>query len=261
MNYEEFYAQIQLCEKEMKDILANQQKIFKRLSKSMEKGDLRSSAKDMTLLQSAQSSCQAVSAAMREALDGFDAKEYMESGGYASQMLECLESCGIDAKGEQGIYEVFPYKIKLDAENLDVYIDKRRVHCLRPQSLVNDIKAGRDKLMAASFNPLLFANELAVAYDMAIAIKGKAKPIAADADFYLTDLYKYLTPMRRFRRDYDVQSFAFDLSRLNLSDVRTVDDGRMLQFGPSRNNNRAIRVLDGDGHERFLATLRLYRDE
>lgn len=261
MNYEEFYAQLQIHEKEINDLLANQQKFFKRLSKNLEKGDLKNAVKDMMSLQSTQSDCQSAVNAMRETLDSFDSKKYMESGDYAAQMLEYLEKAGVDAKGEHNIYEVFPYKVKLDVENLDVYIDRKRIQCLRPKSLADDIKVSRDKLMAASFNPLLFANELADAYDVALAFKGKDKTVAADTDLYLVDLYKYLTPMRRFRRDYDMQSFAFDLARLNSSSVRTVDGGRMFQLGPSRNNTRAIRVLDGDGHERFLATIRFYFGE
>ncbi|MCL1872670.1 MAG: hypothetical protein FWF85_00960 [Clostridiales bacterium] len=261
MNYEEFYAKAQVQEKEIRDMLANQQKFFKRMAKNLEKGDLKSALKDMTLLQGVQSDYQPATAFMRETLESFDAKEYMESGDYALQMLEYLEKSGVDAKGEHNVYEVFPYKVKLDFESYDVYINKRRVQCLRPQSLAGDIKSSRDKLMAVSFNPLLFASELAHAYDLAVTLKSKNKPVAPDADFYLTDLYKHLTPMRRFRREYDLQSFAFDLARLNSSDIRTIDDGRSFQFGPSREQKRAIRILDGDGHERFLATIRFYRGE
>jgi len=260
MNYEELYAKILVHEKEIKDMMATQQKLFKRITKNIENGDLKNAVKDMTLLRGVQADGLSASASMSETLERFDAKEYMASGNYAAQMLEYLEKAGIDVKGEYTVYDVFPYKVKLDTENLDVYIDRKRVQCLRPQSLANYIKAGREKLMSASFNPLLFANELADAYDAAITIKSKGKPLSSDADFYLIDLYKQLTPMKRFRRDYDMQNFAFDLARLNSSDVRAVNDGRMFQFGPSRNNNKAIRILDEDGRERFLATIRFYRE-
>lgn len=260
MNYEELYTRVQAHEKEISDMLSSQQKLFKRMAKSLEKGDLKSAVKDLALLQGVQTECVNAAVSMDETLSGFDAAEYMQSGNFAEQMLQQLEKSGIDAKGEHNVYEVFPYKIKLDTENLDIYIDRKRVQCLRPLSLVNEIKSGREKLMSASFNPSLFANELAIAYDTAIAIKSRSKPVAADTDFYLTDLYKQLTPMKRFRRDYDIQNFAFDLARLHNSEVRAVDDGRMFQFGPSRNNNKAIRVLSEDGNERFLATIRFYNE-
>jgi hypothetical protein len=64
--------------------------------------------------------------------------------------------------------------------------------------------------------------------------------------------------MSRFRKDYDQQSFAFDLARLYLADEITLKDGRKFQFGPSRNNKKAIRILDSLGQERYLATIRFF---
>ena len=67
--------------------------------------------------------------------------------------------------------------------------------------------------------------------------------------------------MSRFRKDYDQQSFAFDLARLYGSDLEAAKDGRKLQFGPSRNIGRAIRILDKEGNEQYLATIRFFESE
>ena len=64
--------------------------------------------------------------------------------------------------------------------------------------------------------------------------------------------------MSRFRKDYDQQSFAFDLSRLYASGIDETKNGRKFQFGPSRLNNKAIRILDQNGQEVFLATIRFF---
>lgn len=64
--------------------------------------------------------------------------------------------------------------------------------------------------------------------------------------------------MSRHRKYYDQQSFAFDVARLYSSDVEVTKNGRKFQFGPSRNNGKAIRILDKDGKEQFLATIRFY---
>ena len=125
---------------------------------------------------------------------------------------------------------------------------------MRPQSFADIVKAGQEKLNKASFNALVFVNELSDAYDLAL-LKQEKKP---ESDIYLTSLYKFLAPMSRFRKDYDQQSFAFDLARLYAADVEETKNGRKFQFGPSRNNNKAIRILDKDGKEQFLATIRFY---
>ncbi|MCI9665624.1 MAG: hypothetical protein HFI46_17605 [Lachnospiraceae bacterium] len=38
-------------------------------------------------------------------------------------------------------------------------------------------------------------------------------------------------------------------------------DGRKFQFGPSRNIGRAIRILDKEGNEQYLATIRFFESE
>ena len=43
-----------------------------------------------------------------------------------------------------------------------------------------------------------------------------------------------------------------------MSEVEETKNGRKFQFGPSRNNGKAIRILDRDGQEQFLATIRFY---
>ena len=109
--------------------------------------------------------------------------------------------------------------------------------------------------MKASFNALTFANELADVYDLAL-LKLKRQP---EADIYLTNLYKFLAPMGRFRRDYDQQSYAFYLARLYGSGIKEIKDGRRIQFGPSREGNKAIRILDSQGREEYLSTIRFFR--
>lgn len=161
----------------------------------------------------------------------------------------------MDVKGEFPVYEMFPYKVKIDAENQDLYLDRKKVQCMRPQSFAKQVKAGQDKLMKANFNALTFANELADVYDLAL-LKMKKQP---EADIYLLNLYKYLAPMGRFRKDYDQQSYAFDLARLYSSGIEEIKDGRKIQFGPSRVVNKSIRILDSEGREEYLATIRFFQ--
>ncbi len=69
-----------------------------------------------------------------------------------------------------------------------------------------------------------------------------------------------MVPMSRSRRDYDMQSFAFDLARLYISKEDTAKDGRRSAFGPSRDGSQAIRILDDYGHEQYLSTIKFFND-
>ncbi|MCD7819979.1 MAG: hypothetical protein LUH07_13180, partial [Lachnospiraceae bacterium] len=182
---------------------------------------------------------------------------YFESGDFADQMLDICKEKNLDVQGEFPVYEMFPYRVKLDVENQDVYMDKKRIQCMRPASFVNTIQAGQEKLKKARFNAESFVSELEGAYDVAI-LKLNRKP---GSDLYLTSLYKFLTPMGRFRKDYDLQSFSYDIARLYeefIGGMTETKNGHAFDFGPARNNKKAIRILDTNGKEQFLATIRFF---
>lgn len=254
MNYEDFYQDLQPQEKNVKDGLASMQKLFKAVVREIDGGDVKSLIRDLEAMAQAVSAMSETIDTMKTAANGFDAKAYFESGEFAEQMLTACAEKGVDVRGETPVYEMFPYRVKLDIENQDLYLDRKKVQCMRPNSFVDIVKSGQEKLNKASFNALAFVSELADIYDLAV-LKFKKQQ---DADIYLTSLYKLLAPMSRFRKDYDQQNFAFDLARLYISGIEKTKNGRRFQFGPSREVGKGIRILDQTGKEQFLATIRFF---
>ncbi|MDD2296210.1 MAG: hypothetical protein WCS59_03795 [Sphaerochaetaceae bacterium] len=254
MDYEILLQEYQILEKALKDKNSQLVRLQKALAKEMIQGDLTGFTKDIQIIQDVNAEITQIIIEMQHLIASFDATAYFENGSFAQQMLQICEEQGVDIVGDFPLYEIFPYKVRIDVENQDIYIDRKKVSCVRPQSFVERVIKSKEKLMKASFNAGRFAEELASAYDLAL-IKSKKK---ADTDLYLQTIYKFLVPMSRFRKDYDQQSFAFDLARLYLADEITLKDGRKFQFGPSRNNKKAIRILDSLGQERYLATIRFF---
>lgn len=257
MNFEELFQKYQVLEKDLKDKMGILSKLSKAIGKEMNEGDLKSFNRDIETMQAVSGEQDRILSEMRQLAAAFDSIEYFNGGEFAEQMLAYCQDFGVDVKGEFPIYEMFPYKVKVDVENQDIYMDRKKLQCMRPQSFVKKVKAGQDKLLRAPFNAQTFANELADAYDLAVLKQGKQ----ADGDLYLINLYKLLAPMGRFRRDYDQQSYAFDLARLYSAGIKEIKDGRNIQFGPSKIGNKSIRILDLDGHEQFLATIRFYQGD
>lgn len=254
MNYEDLYQSLQADQKALKDSIASLQKLYKIISRELEGGDMKSLMRDLGFMKESANRLSESLDSYANTVDGFDSKAYFENGEFADQMLALCREKGVDVRGEFPVYEMFPYRVKVDAENQDLYLDRKKVQCMRPQSFVETVQKGQEKLNKASFNAQTFVNELADAYDLAL-LRLNRNP---ESDVYLTGLYKFLAPMSRFRKDYDQQNFAFDLARLYISEVEETKNGRKFQFGPSRNNNKAIRILDQDGREQYLATIRFY---
>ncbi len=259
MNYEELYSVLQGLEKELKDKQASGQRYYKNAVKDTESGDIKGLAKDLDSLLAALSEQKRIAESIKQNVESFDVKAYFKDGDFAEQLLESCQEKSIDVKGDYPVYEMFPYRVRIDEETQDIYLDKKRVQCVRPSALAKQVKTGQEKLMKASFNAQSFLNELADAYDLAM-MKAKGKK-APESDLYLTDLYKLMVPMARSKKEYDLQSFAFDLARLyaRTSEVKTVKDGRMYQLGPCREGKKAVRILDGEGKEEFLSTIRFYK--
>lgn len=255
MNYENLYQTLQPQEKMLKDSIASLQKLSKAAARRSENGDIRNLSRDLNTMAETIAAISSTLETLQETVERFDAKAYFESGDFAEQMLEACREKEIDVQGNFPVYEMFPYRVKLDAETQDVYLDRKKVPCIRPQRLAGIIKTGQEKLNKASFNPQTFLGELSDAYDLAL-MKHRKRP---GTDMYLKSLYKYLAPMSRFRKDYDQQSFAFDLARLYNSGIEETKSGRRFQFGSTReSSSKSLRILDKNGNERFLSMICFY---
>lgn len=251
MNYESLYQDIQPDQKTLKDTFGLLQKLFKSAGREVESGDVKNLARDLDSMQEAAAALASVLESLKNTVEGFDARTYFEGGEFAAQMLAICEEKGVDVQGEFPVYEMFPYRVKIDAENQDLYLDRKKIQCMRPQSFVDTVQKGQEKLNKAGFNALTFVGELADAYELALLKMGRTR----GTDVYLANLYKILAPMSRFRKDYDQQSFAFDLARLYNAGIEETKTGRRFQFGPSRNGKKGIRILDKNGQEQYLATI------
>ena len=259
MDYEEFYGELQAKEKGIKDSLARQQNTFKSISQNASKGDLKGLQKDIEAMEALISDHAARLRELKGLAGGFDAAGYMRGGDFARQMLSCCEEMGVDVRGDYPAYEMFPYKVKIDGDSQDVYIDRKKLPCARPRHMVAYIKQNREKLMRASFNAGAFLNEIADAYDKLSIIKRREENSKKrDFELSLRDLHRFLAPMQRFRRDYDMQALAFDLARLYASDVEFTADGRQYRMGPARNQSQNIRILDKNGNEAWVGTITFY---
>lgn len=254
MNYEDFYAEMLPLIKNADDLNRSLAKYAKQIRKTTESGDLKALKESITALQKTVQAQIEVSDRLRETSENLNTKEYYESGEFTAQVIDEFQKRDLDVTGESPVYEVFPYRVRFDAEKQEVWLDRKKVASIRPKAFADSLKAGRDKLMNASFNSESFADELSAAYDTALIRNGK-RP---ESDLYLKDIYKEMVPMSRFRRDYDLQSFAFDIARLYNSDVEETKKQRRFRFGTSRNGNKAIRILDVNGNEVFLSTIQFF---
>ena len=121
------------------------------------------------------------------------------------------------------------------------------------------IRQGQIRLNRANFNAASFMEELAAAYEIT-CLRNGARIGSTQA---LGKIYKNLALMARARKEYDMQAFAFDLSRLFEAGTEAwkTKDGVRYDFGTSRDGKTGIRVLSRTGVESFISTLRMMNDD
>jgi hypothetical protein len=260
VDYESLYDNFNELAETLKSQLSNQQKLLKRINKSMSLGDVKNTLKDVAAFIPSVEDTKQTTDTLRNLVEGIDSGASLDSGAFAKQLVNECKLRNVDIVGEDRSFEIFPYRLRINPQDEEVLINGKKAPGLRPSAVADFLERGRTKLLSANFNADRFAAELASAYDNAIVVSAKGKKVVPDADIYLNTIYKFLAPMGRFRRDYDAQSYAFDIARLyNAADDIVLSDGRKIQFGPSRANNRAIRILDSFGNELFIATVRFYQ--
>ena len=253
MNYEELYRDLNPLQKELKEVVGSAVRQQKSLAKSIEAGNLTEARKIIPQIMEAAGRIQNMTDDISGIVDHFDTKAYLLSGDFTRQMLDACKDAGIDVKGEKGVYEMFPYKVRIvgDEDHAEeIWINRKKHASVRPKALAETIRAGQEKLYKASFNDTAFMNELAEAYDTA-CLKSGARIGSYQA---LTKVYKALTPMARARKEYDMQAFAFDLARIYEKgpDAWVTRGERKFTFATSRDPGNGIRVLTSTGVETYI---------
>lgn len=256
-NYEDFLDKQKPFNKSVKDSATAIVNAQKRVQKNVETGNLTEAKKQLNLLRDTIAQLSAQAEALQTEIESFDTQDYFVSGDFTRQLLESCKTKEIDVKGEKGVYEMFPYKIRINGDDErpgEIWMDRKKVQSCRPVYVAQTIKEGQTKLFAANFNVKTFMNELAEAYEIT-CLRSNARMGSSQT---LTKIYKNLVLMTRARKEYDLQAFAFDLSRaFELGpEAWVTKSGAQYSFGTSREGS-GIRVLSSTGVEYYISTLHL----
>lgn len=261
-NYEELYESLQTMEKALKDSAGAVTRLQKAMQKSTDSGNLAEVRKNLEAISEASAQVQDTIDAIRSEVDSFDTKAYFAQGDFTKQLLEACAEKGVDVRGDMGVYEMFPYKVRISGDGEsegEVYINRKKLPSFRPSYVAETIRAGQEKLFKANFNIQTFMTELADSYETA-CLKSNARIGTTQS---LDKIYKYLAPTSRARREYDKQAYAFDLARLyeKGTDAWVSKTGKRYYFGTSRDGKSGIRVLSSTGVESFINTLKMVQEE
>ena len=257
LNYEELYESLMPLEKALKDSAGTVVRLQKAIQKNTDSGNLNEVKKSLAALSEACALLKERTEAIDVEVKAFDTDEYFVSGDFTKQLLESCEEKNVDVRGDKGIYEMFPYKVRIvgDAEHAaEVYINRKKIPSFRPAYVAETIRADREKLFRAGFNAQAFMTELAESYETACLVSGARIGSTQKLD----KVYKTMVPMARARKEYDKQAFAFDLARLYEAgtDAWITKSGKRYYFGTSRDGKSGFRVLSSSGVESFIYTMK-----
>lgn len=259
--YEKLIELLKPLQKNVKDSAAATVSAQKKIVKAVETGNLNEAKKNLASLKETAAMLIQQAEALEEGMASFDVQDYFVSGDFTEQLLELCQEKDIDVKGEKGVYEMFPYKIRIvgDAERPgEVWMDRKKIQSCRPAYVADTVKKGQEKLFAAKFDAASFLTELAEAYRLT-CLKDGAR-IGSTQN--LTKIYRQMVPMARARKEYDMQAFALDLSRAYATGTEAwvTKTGERCKFGTGREGS-GIRVLSSTGIESYISTFYIMNTE
>lgn len=251
MNYKDFIEKSVDTGKLVKDKIKQLDKLQKSFQKNSDKGDVKSLLKDSESLKEAASSLVSVVGVLDEIVSSFDYESYFNCGQFAEETVNTCRETGIDVSGAYPVFEMFPFKIRFDESNSDLYVDRKKLASFSPVFIAQTIKAAQEKLNKVPFDASKFANEIFNVYKTYLIKKSLKEGTAVG----LKNLYKELVPMARFKKEYDEQAFAFDVARLymKLDEVNSLNDFK-IKLGTERKGSE-IRILDANGKEQLLSSI------
>lgn len=259
MRYEEFLESFLASDKTLKETIKKVSGLEGKMQKDSVKGDVRSLLKNLESMKSAVSSLEEALNSVDEAVSSFDYRSYFVSGEFTEDMLSGLKERKMDTVGEYPVFEVFPTRIRIDAENQEVILGKKKVPTMRPQVLVEGAADLVEKLESASFNAQSFAQDLENAYSVCVLSEKAKNTGKVNEHLYYVPLlscYKVMVPLARSRKDYDEMAFAFDLARLYNAIKKggfVTKSGHTCLFGTGR--GKSVRILDDTGMEQLISTI------
>ena len=261
-NYETLLEKAAVLSKNVKDAANTTVRLQKAIQKNTENGNLTEAKKGLAALRETIAQLQERTETLQAEIDSFDEQAYFVSGDFTQQLMDACAEKDVNVKGEKGVYEMFPYKVRIlgDSEHpAEVYMDRKKVPSYRPEYVAEMIRQGQIKLNKATFNAASFMEELAAAYEITCLRNGHR----IGSTQTLTRIYKNLALMARTRKEYDMQAFAFDLSRLFEAGTEAwiTKNGTRYDFGTSRDGAMGIRVLSRTGVESYISTLRSMNDD
>ena len=260
LDYEQFYTAAMSCHKEIKEKTSLQTKTVNKMQKCLDDGDVNALPRLFSALRAATGERERALSRLEQIVSEFDSKAYLSEGSFAAQLIACCEQLGVDVTGQFPVFEMFPCRVTVNPESQEITIDRKRTQRLRPLALVSAVKSELERLSKAAFNAQVFAKELAAAYDLMLIKKAKNKPYDPSGACFLSDLYDLLTPMRRYKKDYAKNNYAYDLGRLYATEDLELEDRRRFRFDTVRGGKKAIRILDQHGVEQFITTVRLVKE-
>ena len=259
-NYETLLKNLEPLQKPVKDGAAAAVRKEKAVTKSLTAGNVAEARKNLADLEETIRQLAAQAEALHAELDSFDVQDYFVSGDFTEQLLQACGEKGINVKGEKGVYEMFPNKVRILGDQdhpAEVWLDRKKVQSCRPQTVAETIRQGQEKLYKTAFKADTFMEELVEAYEITCLRSSNAR---IGSNQTLEKVYKHLAPMARTRKEYDKQAFAFDLARLYEMgrDAWVTRDGKRFDFGPGREGS-GYRVLSRTGVESYINTMNLVK--
>ncbi len=243
----------------------------KKLKESLKSGDIQGARESLDGLLAEMPPSESLYNAVKQSAGHYNVSAYLEEG-FDCAFRAAMAAENITLRGDYPNYEVFPFMVRVNSKDGSLLINKKKTRSLRLKALAMEIKREQEHFFKSPFRSDEFLKDLAWAYDDLMekkTLKQGGTPLKPQK-IPIMDIYKALTPMRRWRREYTPQLFGFHIYRLQKEAlekpeviiIREESGERRLVLGSVPIGSRGgITIVEESGRETAFGSISFTGDE
>lgn len=183
---------------------------------------------------------------------------------YSKDVEKALKDASLPVQGKFPEFEFPPFKLVIDSDQQEARLSMGRkalkISSLQPKELAAQVQRHYQKVTSRKLDSRRFLQDLLPAYEIANRLTYQDENVLWGRAVSLNKIYELFTMRRASRQEYPKELFQFDIGRMK-EQFGLVLDQYKFELGFSRDQSKAMIIVDSQGRTHHISSLTVYRGD
>lgn len=183
---------------------------------------------------------------------------------YGKEIEAALSETPIPVQGSYPEFSFPPFKLLIEPNQKEakLLIGRKmiKIACLKPKEMVSQVLKHYQSITSRKLDSKKFLQDLLPAYEIANRLTYKEESVLWGRAVSLSRIYELFTMRKASRQEYPKELFQYDIGRMKEQFGLTLEQYRF-ELGFSRDQSKAMVIVDNQGRTQHLSSLTVYREE